>query len=213
MGLRGLDGAGGSGHVRRRQDSPKGKDMASPEALDFLLTRRSRPAKLLAPPAPGREELMRLLTAAVRVPDHGKLEPWRFVVLEGAGLERFARAVRARAPVAGEDPDKGALAFEQAPMAVAVVGSPKASDKIPPREQMLSAANVALSLLNAALAAGWGASWLTGWAAYDRPLVEGELGLAPEEWIAGFVYLGSCATPVPDRPRPDVARLVTWAEA
>jgi nitroreductase len=186
--------------------------MGSPEALDFLLSRRSRPAKLLAAPGPGRDELMRLLTAAVRVPDHGKLEPWRFVVLEGGSLARFARAVRARAAAAGEDADKGALAFEQAPLAVAVVGSPKASDKIPAREQMLSAANVALSLLNAALAAGWGASWLTGWAAYDRPLIEGELGLAPEEWIAGFVHIGSCATPVPDRPRPDVARLVTWGE-
>ncbi len=185
--------------------------MAGSEALDFFLTRRSRPAKLLAAPAPGREELMRLLTAAVRVPDHGKLEPWRFVVLEGPGLARFARAIRARAEAAGQDADKGALAFEQAPLAVAVVGSPKPSEKIPAQEQMLSAANVALSLLNAALAAGWGASWLTGWAAYDRPLVEGELGLAPEEWVAGFVYIGSCAAAVPDRPRPEVEKLVTWA--
>lgn len=185
--------------------------MASPEALDFLLTRRSRPAKLLRAPAPGREELMRLLTAAVRVPDHGKLEPWRFVVLEGAALARFARAIRARAAETGQDADKGALAFEQAPMAVAVVGSPKPSEKIPAQEQMLSAANVALSLLNAALAAGWGASWLTGWAAYDRPLLEGELGLAAGEWVVGFVYIGSCEAPVPDRPRPEVEKLVTWA--
>ena len=185
--------------------------MASSEALDFLLTRRSRPAKLLKAPAPGREELMRLLTAAVRVPDHGKLEPWRFVVLEGAGLARFARAIRARAEAAGEDADKGALAFEQAPLAVAVIGSPKPSDKIPAQEQMLSGANVALSLLNAALAAGWGASWLTGWPAYDRPLVEAELGLMPGEWVVGFVYIGTCDTPPPDRPRPDVAKLVTWA--
>ena len=109
--------------------------MASPEALDFLLSRRSRPAKLLAAPAPGREELMRLLTAAARVPDHGKLEPWRFVVLEGAGRARFAAAIRARAPAAGQDADKGALAFEQAPMAVAVIASPKPSDKIPAIEQ------------------------------------------------------------------------------
>ena len=74
---------------------------------------------------------MRLLTAAARVPDHGKLEPWRFVVLEGAGRARFAAAIRARAEAAGQDADKGALAFEQAPMAVAVVASPKPSDKIP----------------------------------------------------------------------------------
>jgi nitroreductase len=186
--------------------------MASPEAFEFLLTRRSRPAKLLAPPAPDRGELMRLLTAAARVPDHGKLEPWRFVVLAGAGRERFARAIRERAEATGEDPDKGALAFEQAPMAVAVIASPKESEKIPVIEQTFSAGNVALSLVNAALAAGWGASWMTGWAAYDRELLEGVLGLGPTESVVGFVYLGSCATPPSDRPRPDVAALVSWID-
>ena len=183
-----------------------------PEALDFLLSRRSRPAKLLAAPAPGRDELMTLLTAAARVPDHGKLEPWRFIVLEGEGRARFAAAVRARAEAAGQDPDKGALAFEQAPMAVAVVASPKPSEKIPAIEQMHSAGNVALSLVNAALAAGWGATWMTGWAAYDRPLLEGTLGLQPQESLVGFVYLGTCASPPADRPRPDVPALVTWLD-
>ena len=186
--------------------------MPNPEALEFLLTRRSRPAKLLSPPGPGRDEILPMLTAAVRIPDHGKLEPWRFVVLAGEAPLRFAAAIRARAADAGEDPDKGALAFEQAPVAVAVVSSPKPSDKIPPIEQTLSAACAALSLLNAALASGWGASWLTGWAAYDRALVEGELGLAPHEAVIGFVYIGSCTVVVPDRPRPDVAALATWIE-
>jgi nitroreductase len=182
----------------------------SRDALEFLLTRRSRPAKLLAAPAPDRTALAEMLTAAARVPDHGKLEPWRFVVLESAAMARFAAAIRARAPEAGEDPDKGALAFEQTPMAVAVVSSPKESDKIPVIEQTLSAGGVALSLLNAALASGWGASWMTGWAAYDRPLLEDVLGLKAHESVIGFVYLGSCATPPPDRPRPDVAALTTW---
>jgi nitroreductase len=186
--------------------------MASPEALDFLLTRRSRPAKLLSAPGPDRAEVLRLLTAAARVPDHGKLEPWRFVVLEGAGGARWAAAIRARAEVTGQDPDEGALAFEQAPLSIAVVASPKPSEKIPPIEQTLSAGAVALGLLNACLAAGWGASWLTGWAAYDRELVERELGLGPEEWVAGFVHVGSCAAPPPDRPRPDVAALTTWID-
>ena len=80
--------------------------MASPKAMQFLLTRRSRPAKLLAAPAPGREELMRLLTAATRVPDHGKLEPWRFVVLQGAGLSRFAQAIRDGLRAAGRIPTR-----------------------------------------------------------------------------------------------------------
>jgi nitroreductase len=180
------------------------------DALEFLLTRRSRPAKLLKAPAPGREELLKLLTAAARVPDHGKLEPWRFVVIEGAGRERFAQAVRARAAETGQNPDKGALAFEQAPLAVAVIGVPKESAKAPAIEQTLSTGAAALSLVNAALAAGWGASWLTGWPAYDRDFLVQELGLAADEWLAGFVYIGTCETAPPDRPRPDVPALVTW---
>jgi nitroreductase len=87
---------------------------------------------------------------------------------------------------------------------------PKPSEKIPAIEQTLSAGMVALSLVNAALASGWGACLLTGWAAYDRVLGERELGLGPDEWVAGFVYLGTCAVEVPDRPRPDVARLTRW---
>lgn len=180
------------------------------EAMEFLLSRRSRPAKLLKAPGPDRAAMTELLTAAARVPDHGKLEPWRFVVIEGAAKERLIAAIRARAPETGEDGDKGASAFEQAPVVVAVVSSPKASDKIPAIEQTLSGGNVALSLLNAALASGWGASWMTGWVAYDRPLLEGTLGLAPAESVIGFLYLGSCDTAPPDRPRPDVAALVTW---
>ena len=97
-------------------------------------------------------------------------------------------------------------------MAIAVVGSPKPSEKIPSIEQTLSAGAAALSLLNAALAAGWGASWLTGWAAYDRALVEGELGLGPAEWVAGFVYVGTCDAAPAERPRPDVPALVTWID-
>jgi nitroreductase len=185
----------------------------SRETLDFLLTRRSRPPKLYSAPGPDRPALTELLTAAARVPDHGKLEPWRFVVLEGAGRQRYAGAVRTRAGEIGEDGDKAALAFEQAPVVVAVVSSPKPSEKIPAIEQTLSGANVALSLVNAALAAGWGASWMTGWTAYDRPLLEGFLGLAPQETIIGYVYLGTCTTPPPDRPRPDLASITTWIDA
>jgi len=186
---------------------------ATNPVLDFLLPRRSRPAKLLSPPGPGRDELRRLLTAAARVPDHGKLEPWRFVVLDGAAPGRIAAAIRARAALTGANADKGALAFEQAPVAVAVVGVPRASDTIPSLEQTLSAGCVCLSLLNAALAAGWGANWLTGWPAHDPEFLAAELGVRDPEWVAGFIHIGSCATPPPDRPRPDVAAITTWTGA
>ncbi|PZQ49466.1 MAG: nitroreductase [Rhodovulum sulfidophilum] len=185
---------------------------ASPEAAEFFLNRRSRPARLLGLPEPDRAELERLLTAAVRVPDHGKLEPWRLIVLRGVELGRFARAVRDRAAETGQDAEKGALAFEQAPVAIVVVASPVASEKIPEVEQTLSAGAVTLSLLNAALAAGWGANWLTGWPAYDAELREKELGLEPREWIAGFVHIGTGVGEVPDRPRPDLAKIVTWRD-
>ena len=181
--------------------------------LDFLLTRRSRPAKLLAPPGPDRGELRRLLVAALRVPDHGKLEPWRLIVLDGAAPARFAAAVRARAAETGADPEKGALAFEQAPLVVAVIGAPRESDKVPAREQVLSAGCVCLGLLNAALAAGWGANWLTGWPAYDRDLLAGDLGLQGAEWLAGFVHIGSSTALPPERPRPDVESITTWTGA
>ena len=181
--------------------------------LDFLLTRRSRPAKLLAAPGPDRDEIETLLTAAARVPDHGKLEPWRFIVLRGAGLARLAAAIRDRAAETGDDPDKGALAFEQAPLAVAVVAFTRPSEKIPPIEQTLSAGAVCLGLLNAALASGWGANWLTGWPAYDRPLLGEALRLEPHEWIAGFVHVGTATASPPDRPRPDLATITTWFDA
>ncbi|HMQ94218.1 MAG TPA: nitroreductase [Amaricoccus sp.] len=187
--------------------------MRRPEVTEFLLTRRSCPAKLLHGPAPERAALMRMLTAAMRVPDHGKLAPWRFLVLEGAALAGFAARIRARAAETGQDADKGALAFEQAPMAVAVVASPQPSEKIPVIEQTLSAGAAALSLVNAALAEGWGASWLTGWPAYDRGLVEAALGLGPEEWIAGFVYIGHCDASPPERPRPEPESRVRWLGA
>lgn len=183
---------------------------AHPEVLDFLLTRRSRPVPLLRTPGPDRAEVLRLLTAAARVPDHGKLEPWRFIVLAGDGATAFAASVRARAEAAGKDADKGAAPFEQAPLTVAVVSVPRDETKIPRIEQTLSAGAVCLGLVNAALAAGWGATWLTGWPAYDADLLGDALGLAPGEWIAGFIHLGSSDAAPPDRPRPDVPALVTW---
>lgn len=188
---------------------------ASNPVLDFLLTRRSRPAKLLHPPVPDRAEIETLLTAAARVPDHGKLEPWRFVVIEKPALERLAALAAARAAALRLDPDqaqKGISQFAQSPLCVAVIAAPVASDKAPPVEQTLSAGAACLSLLNAALAAGWGANWLTGWPAHDRSFVTEGLGLGTDETLAGFIHIGSCDTAPPDRPRPDLQRLTRWLE-
>jgi nitroreductase len=185
-----------------------------PEVMDFLLTRRSRPAKTLGPGGPDRAGLMRLLTAAARSPDHGKLEPWRFVVIEGAARERAAALAAERAAALGLDEKTTATTvsgFTEGDVIVAVISSPKPSDKIPRWEQQLSAGAVGLGLLNAALASGWGANWLTGKMAYDPVFCREFLGCAQGETVAGFIHIGTETVAPPDRPRPDVEALTRWA--
>ena len=184
-------------------------------ALQFLLTRRSRPAKTLKAPVPDRDALMPILIAAARSPDHGKLEPWRFVVLEKAALDRLAGLVRARATALGHDAestDKAVRQYADADLAVAVVSTPKPSDKIPDIEQTYSAGAVCLAMLNAALASGWGANWLTGWPVHDRPFLAQGLGLAVGESIAGLIHIGTETAAPPDRPRPDIEAITTWVD-
>ncbi len=186
----------------------------NPAALAFLLARRSRPAKTLGLPVPERAELIPILTAAARSPDHGKLEPWRFVVLSKPALNRLAALAETRATELGLDADraaKGISQFAQSNLAIAVIASPVISDKVPPIEQTLSTGAVCLALTNAAEAAGWGANWLTGWPAHDRGFVEPGLSLAPHEFVAGFIHLGSETSAPPERPRPDLGRITTWA--
>ncbi len=188
----------------------------NPQAMDFLLSRRSRPAKTLTGPAPDREALLPLLTAAARTPDHGKLEPWRFVVLERGALDRMAGAVMTRAAALDVDEDqatKARAAFADSPLCIAVIEVQKDSPKIPPLEQTYSAGAVCLALLNAALASGWGANWLTGWASHDRAFVEETLGLAENERVAGFIHIGTETSAPPERPRPDLEAITTWMDA
>jgi len=185
----------------------------NPAALDFLLTRRSRPAKTLTTPVPDRVAVTQLLTAAARTPDHGKLEPWRFIVLEKAALSRLADLIPGRAAalgIADEKRDKAINQFTNADLAVAVIEAPVASDKVPAIEQTYSAGAVCLSLLNAALASGWGANWLSGWASHDRDFCRDGLGLEPHERIAGLIHIGTETNAPPERPRPDLAQKVTW---
>jgi nitroreductase len=185
----------------------------NPQALDFLLTRRSRPAKTLTTPVPDRATLLKLLTAAARCPDHGKLEPWRFIVLERAALLRLADLVQARGAAlsrAPEDIAKARKQYDDGHLAVAVIEVQKPSDKIPAIEQTYSAGAVCLSLLNAALAAGWGANWLSGWPAHDPGFAAEGLGLQENERIAGLIHLGTETSAPPERPRPDLDTITTW---
>lgn len=176
-------------------------------ALSFLARRRSHPPRMLTAPAPSRAQLADLLTLAARVPDHGKLEPWRFVVLERAALDRLAPVLAAHVAATGGDEaavEKARSAFAS-PLIVAVVSSPVAHQAIPEWEQVLSAGAVCLSLVNAALASGFGAAWLTGPAA-QPDFARAHLGLAPGERIAGLIHIGTRGgAEIPERPRPDVA--------
>ena len=185
----------------------------NPAAMEFFLTRRSRPAKLLRPPVPTAAELAPILEAAARVPDHGKLEPWRFMVLEKPALTRLAALARARGGAMGLAPeriDKGVAQFADADLVVAVVMVPRPTEKAPEIEQVLSAGAACLTLLNAALASGWDACWLTGWHVHDPAFAQGALGLAEGERVAGLIHIGTAMSVPPERPRPDVAAITTW---
>ncbi|MBW4706261.1 nitroreductase [Roseobacter sp. YSTF-M11] len=186
---------------------------ANPAAMDFLLSRRSRPAKTLRPPVPSATQLAPLLQAAARTPDHGKLEPWRFMVIEKPAMGRLADIAEACSRALGLEQEqiaKGRSQFDQGHLAVAVIEVQKRSEKIPALEQTYSAGAVCLALLNAALAAGWGANWLSGWPSHDRIFMQDALGLEPHERIAGLIHIGTETTAPPERPRPDVDSITTW---
>ncbi|MGJ5617874.1 nitroreductase family protein [Sulfitobacter sp. MF3-043] len=185
----------------------------NPDALLFLQTRRSRPAKTLGLPVPDRNDLLVLLAAAARTPDHGKLEPWRFIVLERGAMARLAGVVQTRGAALGhtaEQIEKGRNQFDQGNLAVVVIEVQKSSEKIPPLEQTYSAGAVCLSLLNAALAAGWGANWLSGWPAHDRGFMRDGLALEDHERIAGIIHIGTETSHPPERPRPDIESITSW---
>lgn len=182
-------------------------------ALDFMLTRRSRPAKTLTGPGPDRDTLTTILTAAARTPDHGALVPWRFVVLGKPALTRAHALVAERGAALGVEPakiEKEQLAYERSPLAVVVVESKKASPKIPESEQTYTAGAVCLALLNAALASGWGANWLSGWASFDGDFTQQVFGLESHESVAGIIHIGTETMTPPERPRPDLAAITTW---
>jgi nitroreductase len=184
------------------------------DPLDYLRKRRSVPPKWLGEPGPSPDQLATILTIAARVPDHGKLVPWRFIVLaDRERRERLAGMAARRLAELGHDPariDKDAGGFRQGGVIVAVISSPRDDAKIPRWEQEFAAPGVCLSLLNAALAAGWGANWLTGPLARDAAFLAEAFGCAPGETVAGFVHIGDETVVPAERDRPDVPAITTW---
>jgi nitroreductase len=181
----------------------------SPETLAFLARRRSASAMALREPAPSDSELATLLRLATRVPDHGKLSPWRFVVLRGEGKQRFIAGLEA---IAATRPDADKLRaklgkIKAPPLTVAVISRATPAE-IPEWEQRLSAAAVCMTLIVAAQAMGYGANWITDWYAYDEAAGR-LLGLQPSELVAGYVHLGTSADVPLERVRPDVSTLVS----
>lgn len=185
--------------------------------ITSLNGRRSVPSKLLADPAPDRETLLAMLAAAVRVPDHGKREPWRFLSISGPARDALGAALVARAlqrdPHAGEAAlDKDRNRF-QSPLVVAVIARLGADEKIPEPERFASACCVCFALLQAAQGHGFGAQWLTGWPAYDPEILR-LLGVAEHERIAGFIHIGTPKALPRERERPDPATLLEdWKPA
>lgn len=182
----------------------------SPEVLAFLARRRSASALTLRAPGPTPLEIDDLLQLAARVPDHGKLGPWRFIILEGEAKAAYAERLEA---VAAKRPDGAKCVaklgkLKTPPMAVAVV-SHVTHGEIPDWEQVLSAGAVCTTLLYAATAMGYGANWITDWYAYDEQAREA-LGLSPTERIAGFVFIGTPADVPLERVRAELEPRVSW---
>lgn len=190
------------------------RDAVSGSVLDLLLTRRSVKAAMLAEPGPSPEQLTTILTAAARVPDHKKLEPWRFIVFEGDARARFGEALaKACAAEEREAPSHVRLEIERArllraPTVVAVVSRVTPNPGAPEWEQVLSCGAVCMNLCVAANALGFGTCWITEWYSYS-PGVRAALRLADNERVAGFVYIGTAKERQPDRERPDLAKITS----
>ncbi|MBK5264765.1 MAG: nitroreductase [Alphaproteobacteria bacterium] len=187
-------------------------DFSSP--IRYCLTRRSAKPRDLIAPGPDAGQIQQILTAAMRTPDHGKLAPWRFVIIGAdqreALAERLTTAYRAEKPEAGRLEIEAMAQFaHQAPALVVALSSPAEDSKIPLWEQELSAGAACMNLLHAATALGFGGGWLTGWPTYNSD-VRDAFGHAPEK-IAGFLFLGTPSRPLEERPRPDYdERVSVW---
>ncbi|ANM10692.1 MULTISPECIES: nitroreductase family protein [unclassified Rhizobium] len=182
--------------------------------IDYLAVRRSIPAFQMCEPGPEKAEIEEILRLASRVPDHGKIAPWRFIVYRGderarLGEELLTLALQTKPELSEEMIQVERARFTRAPVVVAVVSKAGPHIKIPEWEQLMSAGALCLNVILAANASGYVANWLTEWFAYDErayPL----LGVEPGEKVAGFIHIGSTTFPAIERPRPELADTVTW---
>lgn len=173
--------------------------------IEFLNSRRSVPSRLLREPGPDDAQLRTLVEAAMRVPDHGKLTPWRLLRIRGDQRHRLGEFLVQRQRQLDPDVpaavlDKDRQRFSHAPLVLAVIAQPQPS-KVPEIEQLMSGGALCFALLQAAQALGFGAQWLTGWMAYDAAVL-GHLGLQGDERLLGFIHVGTAAEPAPERLRP-----------
>ncbi|SMQ66038.1 Nitroreductase [Devosia lucknowensis] len=185
----------------------------NPAVRDYLLTRRSVGPAFLKEPGPNADELATMLTIATRVPDHGKLTPWRLVIIAGDDRRAAGDALAAIAAANNPALDEQGLDIERnrflpMPLTIGIISSPKPSEKAPEMEQLLSAGNVAFNLVHAAHALGFAATWITRWFTFDDAAAS-MLGALPGERFVGFVHIGTPAIVPEDRPRPDLASVVT----
>ena len=183
------------------------------DALELLKTRRSVKPIEMSGPGPTSAEIETLLTIASRVPDHGKLTPWRFIVFSGEARRAAGAPIAAAFGAAHPGATPEQIEFEanrlaRAPLVIAVVSRAGPHAKIPEWEQQMSAGASAMLLVSAAHAMGYAASWLTEWYAF-HPVVKERLGLKPGERVAGFIYIGTAKDELEERPRPDVEKIVT----
>lgn len=186
--------------------------MSESPALQALDARRSVPAKQLGEPGPDPDTLLRMLASAVRVPDHGKRVPFRFLRIAGDARHSLGAFLAERSQqrdpqVSQAQLDKDRQRFSHAPLIITVVARLTPDAKVPEQEQLMTAGCVCFALLQAAQAMGFGAQWLTAWMAFD-PGVHAHLGLAEDERIAGFIHIGTPRTQAPERDRPDPAALL-----
>jgi nitroreductase len=182
--------------------------------LDYLQVRRSTPAIQLSEPGPEKAEIEDILRLAVRVPDHGKLAPWRFIVYRGEERKRLGEVALKLAlqknPDLGHEQQQVELTrFTRAPVVIAVVSTAAPHFKIPEWEQVMSAGALCLNLLMSANAHGYAANWLSEWMTFDETIWP-DLGINSGEKVAGFIHIGSTTFPPVERPRPELADVVTW---